>query len=494
VTVLSSSSDEATRAGGRDTPVVAQTSTAIATHVPAAHTRAARRLVLPLALAQFICSFAGSNMNVMISDISQDLNTTVQGVQITITLFLVIMAVLMIPCSKLTDRWGRKRCFMLGLALYGVGALLSAVAPGLPILILGNSVFEGVGTALLIPPVYILATIWFHDLTSRAWAFGAISGLGGIGSAAGPLIGGVITTGISWRAAFIFQVAVIVLIMLLSRGMADPLPAEPDRPFDLIGAVLSAVGMFCIVLGVLYAGSHNLLMLLLLAVGAAFLAGFFLYIRARERAGKDALLSTALFRNRTCNLALVTQNVQWLMLMGTSFVVSVFLQDVKGYSAIRTGVIFTSATVGVLLSSFGAQRFARRRKQRSLVVAGFVLVIAGIFLLLALAPLTKNIWSFVPSLFLVGFGTGVMLTPSVNIVQSSFPEALQGEISGLSRSVSNLGSSFGTAIAGTILISVVAEGNRSYALALASVAIIGLLGLCAALMLPRDAGKAATAE
>ena len=467
------------------------TSTATAAQAPAAHTRAARRLVLPLALAQFICSFAGSNMNVMISDISQDLNTTVQGVQITITLFLVIMAVLMIPCSKLTDRWGRKRCFILGLGLYGVGALLSAIAPGLPILILGNSVLEGVGTALLIPPVYILATIWFHDLTSRAWAFGAISGMGGIGSAAGPLIGGVITTGISWRAAFIFQAAVIVLIILLSRRMADPLPAEPDQPFDLIGAVLSAVGMFCIVLGVLYAGTQNLLMLLLLVLGSAFLAGFFLFIRARERAGKDALLSTDLFRNRTCNLALVTQNVQWLMLMGTSFVVSVFLQEVKGYSAIRTGVIFTAATVGVLLSSFGAQRFANRRKQRTLVVAGFVLVIAGIVLLLALAPITKSILSFIPSLFLIGFGTGVMLTPSVNIVQSSFPEEQQGEISGLSRSVSNLGSSFGTAIAGTILISVVATGNRSYALALAAVGIIGLIGLVAALKLPSDAGKAA---
>jgi MFS family permease len=470
---------------------VATTSTATAALAPGARTRAARRLVLPLALAQFICSFAGSNMNVMISDISQDLNTTVQGVQITITLFLVIMAVLMIPCSKLTDRWGRKRCFILGLGLYGVGALLSAIAPGLPILILGNSVLEGVGTALLIPPVYILATIWFHDLTSRAWAFGAISGMGGIGSAAGPLIGGVITTGISWRAAFVFQAAVIVLIILLSRQMADPLPAEPDQPFDLIGAVLSAVGMFCIVLGVLYAGTQNLLMLLLLVLGTAFLAGFFLFIRARERAGKDALLSTDLFRNRTCNLALVTQNVQWLMLMGTSFVVSVFLQEVKGYSAIRTGVIFTAATVGVLLASFGAQRFAQRRKQRSLVVAGFVLVIGGIVLLLALAPITKSILSFIPSLFLIGFGTGVMLTPSVNIVQSSFPEEQQGEISGLSRSVSNLGSSFGTAIAGTILISVVATGNRSYALALASVAVIGLIGLVAALRLPSDAGKAA---
>src|SRR5947209_3237844 len=141
----------------------------------------ARAFIAPLALAQFICSFAGSNMNVMINDISEDLNTTVKGVQTAITLFLLVMAVLMIPASKLTDRWGRKRCFTMGLVLYGIGALLSAVAPGLGILILGNSILEGVGTALLIPPVYILTTLRFRELTSRARAFGVISGLGGIG-------------------------------------------------------------------------------------------------------------------------------------------------------------------------------------------------------------------------------------------------------------------------------------------------------------------------
>src|SRR5437773_9183499 len=119
------------------------------------------------------------------------------------------MAALMIPCGKLTDRWGRKRCFTMGLVLYGIGAVLSAVSPGLGVLILGNSVFEGVGTALLIPPVYILTTLAFDDLTSRAKAFGAIMGMGGIGAAAGPLIGGVITTGISWRAAFVFQALVV---------------------------------------------------------------------------------------------------------------------------------------------------------------------------------------------------------------------------------------------------------------------------------------------
>jgi MFS family permease len=443
-----------------------------------------RRLILPLALAQFICSFAGSNMNVMITDISKDLDTDVQGVQTAITLFLLIMAILMIPCSKLTDRWGRKRCLNLGLALYGIGALVSAVAPNLGVLILGNSVFEGVGTAFLIPPVYILATLWFTDVTRRAWAFGAISGLGGVGAAAGPLIGGLIATGISWRAAFIFQAAVIVTILLLSRHLVDPLPADPTRPFDAVGAILSAVGMFCVVFGILQAGTHNVLFAVSVVLGLAILAGFFVYIRARERAGKEALLSTGLFKNRTSNLALVTQNAQWLLLMGTSFVVSVFLQTVRGYSAIGTGVVFTAATAGVLISSFGAQRFAKRHAQRTLIVAGFLITLAGIGLLLGLVHSSSRVVAFVPGLLLIGFGLGGMLTPSVNVVQSSFPEALQGEISGLSRSVSNLGSTFGTAIAGTILVAVVATGTRSYAVAMIVLAGFGLIGLVAAWFLP----------
>ena len=454
--------------------------------------RTIRRLIAPLALAQFICSFAGSNMNVMITDISRDLDTTVKGVQTTITLFLLIMAILMIPCSKLTDRWGRKRCFLIGLVLYGIGALLSAVAPHLGLLILGNSVFEGVGTALLIPPVYILATLWFTDVTSRAWAFGVISGLGGVGAAAGPLIGGLITSAISWRAAFVFQALVIVAIVLLSRGLVDPLPADPTRPFDLVGAVLSAAGMFFVVFGILQAGSNNLLLTICLVVGVVLLAAFFLYIRRVERAGKEPLLSTGLFRNRVCNLALVTQNVQWLMLLGTSFVVSVFLQTERGYSAVKTGVIFTAATAGILISSFAAERWAKKYAQKSLIVTGFVVALVGIGLLLGLVKASSNIAAFVPGLFFIGLGIGGMLTPSVNVVQSSFPEALQGEISGLSRAVSNLGSSLGTAIAGTIIVSVVAPGYRSYGWAMVSLAVIGLAGLVAALLLPGRSARRAT--
>jgi MFS family permease len=447
----------------------------------------ARAFILPLALAQFICSFAGSNMNVMINDISHDLHTDVKGVQTCITLFLVIMAVLMIPCSKLTDRWGRKRCFLGGLILYGIGTVLSAIAPGLGILILGNSVFQGVGTAFLIPPVYILTTMAFTSIESRAKAFGVISGLGGIGAAAGPLIGGLITSGISWRAAFVFQALVVVTIILLGRRVIDPVAPDPKRPFDAVGAVLSGVGMFCLVVGILQAGVNNTLLVVFLAAGVGFLAGFFAYIRSREREGKEPLLSLDLFRNRTSNLGMITQNLQWLLLMGVSFVVSVFLQTERHYSAIKTGVIFTAATAGVLVSSLAAERLAERRQQRTLIATGFVATAVGIGLLLALVhAASSSPWAFAPGLLLIGLGLGVMLTPSVNIVQGAFPEDKQGEISGLSRSVSNLGSSFGTAIAGTILVSNLASGNGTYVAAMLVLAGVALAGLGISLRLPAN--------
>ena len=446
-----------------------------------------RAFIAPLALAQYICSFAGSNMNVMINDISHDLNTDVKGVQTCITLFLLIMAVLMIPCSKLTDRFGRKRCFTGGLVLYGIGALLSAIAPGLGILILGNSVFEGVGTAFLIPPVYILTTLAFTSIQSRARAFGIISGLGGIGAAAGPLIGGLITSGISWRAAFVFQALVICVIVVLSRRVVDPIPPDPKRPFDGIGATLSAIGMFCVVFGILQAGKQRTLFIVFMILGVLFLAGFFVYIRSRERAGKEALLTTDLFKNRTSNLGLITQNLQWLLLMGSSFVVSVFLQTERHYNAIKTGVIFTAATLGILASSLRAERLSKRFFQKTLIAAGFVLVVAGIGLLLGLVHAAKSsAWAFAPGLLLIGLGLGLMLTPSVNIVQGAFPEAKQGEISGLSRSISNLGSSFGTAIAGTILVADIGSGNGSYVAAMIVLAALGLLGLGISFLLPTN--------
>ena len=274
--------------------------------------------------------------------------------------------------------------------------------------------------------------------------------------------------------------------MWLARKIHDPLPADPGRPFDVVGAILSAVGLVLVVTGILAADNNGWLMLALIVAGALVLLWFFRWVRGRERAGKEALLSTSLFRNRTSNLGMVTQNAQWLLLSGVSFVVAAYLQVVRGYDAIQTGVIFTATTGGLLLSSLAAERLAKRRSQRTLIIAGFVVTIGGIAVLLALVTGSPGPWRFVPGLLLIGLGLGLMLTPSVNVVQSSFGESLQGEISGLSRSVSNLGSSFGTAIAGTILVAgITTTPERSYGLAIAALAVVGLVGFGAALFLPR---------
>ena len=468
---------------------------------------AARSMILPLALAQFIASYAATNMNVAISAIAKDLGTTVAGVQTAITLFTLTMAALMIPGSKLTDIWGRKRCFIIGLAVYAVGGLLALLSQGLPQLIVGYSLLEGVGSALMIPPIYILVTVSFPDVKSRARYFGVVSGAGGLGAAAGPLIGGVLTSAISWRASFGLQVLVVAWIIWLGRKIKDPARTGPKPRFDLTGAVLSALGLFFVVLGLLQSRTYGFFksradftigntvvipkgsispVWLFVAIGALFLLWFFLHVRASEKKGKDVLLPLRLFRNKISNLGLGTQAIQWLILQGTFFIVSVYLQEVWKYNAIQTGLVLTPGTIGILAASAAADRFARRHPQRWLIIAGFLVTAIGMILLLALVRVHSGIWTWVPGLLLFGAGVGVMLTSSVNVVQSSFPDADQGDISGLSRSVSNLGSSFGTALVGSVLVAVRLPAGQPFAVALTMMLVFTVIGLVLGVLIPRQ--------
>ncbi|NPV61735.1 MAG: MFS transporter [Methanotrichaceae archaeon] len=474
-----------------------------------------RSLILPLALGQFICSYAATNMNVAISAIAYDLGTTVSGIQLTITLFTLTMAALMIPGSKLTDIWGRKFCFRIGLIVYGLGGLIATLAPSLGLLTVGYSLLEGIGSALLIPPIYILLTVSFPDVKSRAKSFGIISAAAGIGAAAGPLIGGLITSGISWRASFLVQVLVVLYIIFLTKRIADPELTGPKPHFDLIGAILSAAGLFFIVLGILLSstygwfraekdfsiGSKVLIPVggispvwVAVAVGAVILLSFFLHIRSRERHGKEPLISTHIFRNCTSNLGLVTQNVQWLIMQGSFFVISVFLQTIRGFNAISTGLILTPTTIGILVSSMAARRLAYKYSQRALIRWGFAITIVGMVLLVWLASATSPIFNFVPGLLLMGLGIGIMLTSSVNVVQSAFPEKDQGEISGLSRSVSNLGSALGTSIVGSVLLTTFLPQTQTFGLALITLVVISAIGLVAALLLPADKAQSEEAS
>ena len=479
------------------------------TNAPKARS-AARSMILPLALAQFIASYAATNMNVAVSAIAKDLNTNAIGVQTAITLFTLTMASLMIPGSKLTDIWGRKRCFLIGLIIYGAGALMAALAPGLGVLIAGYSLLEGIGSALMIPPIYILVTVTFPDVKSRAKYFGVISGAGGLGAATGPLIGGLVTSAISWRASFGLQVLVVAWIIILARKITDPARQGRRPHFDLTGAVLSAAGLFFVVLGLLQSREYGFFVSrkdfsigntvvipkgsispvwLFIGIGAVFLLWFFLHLHFGEKKGRDVLLRLRLFGNRVANLALGTQVIQWLVLQGSFFVISLYLQEVRGNNAIETGLILTPATIGILAAAAGPAG-SRRHTQRSLIIAGFLASTLGMILLLALVRKDSSNLSFVPGLLLFGIGIGVMLTSSVNVVQSSFPDTDQGDISGLSRSVSNLGSSLGTALVGSILVAAKQPAGRPFGLSLATLAVITLIGLVLAVLIPRESATA----
>ena len=418
-------------------------------------------MILPLALAQFIASYAATNMNVAISAIATDLGTDVAGVQTAITLFTLTMA------------------------------------------------------ALMIPPIYILVSVAFPDVKSRARYFGVVSGAGGLGAAAGPLIGGVVTSAVSWRASFGLQVLVVAWVIWLARKITDPGPEEPKPHFDLIGAVLSAAGLFFVVLGLLQSRTYGFgksrqdftiggtviiakgslsPVWIYVAIGVLFLLWFFLYTRSRERKGGDVLLPLRLFRNRISNLGLGTQVSQWLILQGSFFVVSVYQQEIWKYDAIKTGLVLTPGTIGILAASAGADRFARRHPQRWLISVGFLVTAIGMTLLLTLVRAHSGVWTWIPGLFLFGAGVGVMLTSSVNVVQSSFPEADQGEISGLSRSVSNLGSSLGTALVGSVMVAVKLPEGRPFAVALTMMLVCTIIGLVLGVLIPRTPVEATAEE
>lgn len=468
--------------------------------------RSLSSIILPLALAQFVCSYAASNMNVAIHDISVDLGTTVAGVQTAITFFTLTMAALMIPGSKLTDISGRKKIFLIGLSIYGIGALIAALAPAIGVMFFGYSILEGLGTALLIPPVYILVTVSFSG-TTRAKYFGVVSAAGGIGAAAGPLIGGIVTSAISWRASFILQVLIVLTIIILGLRIKDTPREGPKHHFDTMSAVLNAIGLVLIVIGLQTTSGYGWItatnnfviggitiipagsiapFLVFLIIGFLFEVGFYYSLKHRERVGKEPLLQTRLLHNRVSNFGLVTQNVQWLVLQGSFFVVSVFLQTKRGFSAVDTGLILTASTIGILLTSGLAGRLAKLRSQRLNIRGGFVLTIIGILLLLALARIDSPISYYFPGLFLIGAGVGIMLTSSVNVVQSAFPDKDQGEISGLSRSISNLGSSLGVSIVGSVLVSALLPGNGAFALALVVMTVIAVIGLIAAILIPKQ--------
>ncbi len=426
-----------------------------------------------LCMAVFINAYDTTSMNVALSNIVHDLHTTVTGVQGAITAYALVMAAFMITGAKLGDIIGRRRCFTIGITMYGLGAGITAISPNLGIMFLGWSLLEGLGSALMIPAVFTLVAANFAEGKPRTAGFAAVSAMMAIGAAMGPLLGGLITTFVTWRLSFAMEVVVVAIVVSLRHKVVDA-PLEGAKPkLDYLGVVLSATGLACIVMGILLAGSYgwvharqpfkigNAVILgtggispvpIFVALGVLILAGFIAWQAARERRGKEPLVHLSIFRHRAVSSGLLVTLVQMFSQGGFMFIVPVFLQISLGYSAFVTGLTLLPLTIAVLLAARAAVPLSGRFSQRTLVQIGFATLIAGVAVTAFTMHSGVSGVAFIPGLALIGIGLGIGNPPVPNLMLSCVEDAQQSECSGLSRSIANLGSSLGTAITGAVLI------------------------------------------
>ena len=427
---------------------------------------AAGTVLLTLAAAQFLMTLDSSVMNVSIATVAKDVGTTVTGIQTAITLYTLVMAAFMITGGRLGGILGRKRALSIGLVVYGCGSLITALAPNLAVLIIGWSVLEGLGAALIMPAVVALVATNFGK-AERPRAYGLVASAGAIAVAAGPLIGGLCTTYASWRLVFVGEVVAVGVILILTRRIADT-PAVPGARLDPVGTLLSALGLGLAVFGVLRAGSWGLVApkpgaphwlglspsIWLLLAGGLVLVGFIEWERHQTDRGRPALLDPSILRIRQLDGGLIAFFFQYLAQAGLFFAVPLFLSVVLGLSAIATGVRLLPLSATLLLAAVGVPRLWPRASPRRVVRIGFLLLFAGMVVMVAGLDAGAGPEVVTWPMLLAGLGIGALASQLGSVTVSSVADEQTGEVGGIQNTVTNLGASIGTAVAGAILISV----------------------------------------
>ena len=429
------------------------------------------RLVLGvLALTQFLMTVDASVMNVSISALVEDLDTTVTAIQGVITAYTLVMAAGMITGGKLGDLLGRRRALRIGLVVYACGSGLTALAPNVGVLLLGWSVLEGLGAVLIMPTVTVLIAGNFTG-RARAGAFATIAAAAAVAIALGPIIGGFVTAYYSWRWVFAAEVLIALGILLATRIIRD-VPTE-DRPrLDLFGALLSAAGLGLVVVGVLQAGSWGWVRprvtdgpdatpelfgisaaAWLTIGGLALLWAFIGWQRRRVARGDSPLVDPELFANRQLTSGLTALLMQYLLMMGMFFAMPLFLSLCLGLDAFDTGVRMLPLSVALVVTAPAVPRLFPRAAPRRVVQAGLLLTLAASLLLAARLEDGADAAITTLPFLLMGAGMGAMASQLGNVVVSSAPVERGGEVGGLQYTAQNLGSSLGTALIGAVVIS-----------------------------------------
>jgi MFS family permease len=419
---------------------------------------------MTLASAQFLMTLDSSVMNVSIAQVAKDVGTTVTGVQTAITLYTLVMATTMITGGKIGTMIGRRRAFAIGCVIYGAGSLTTSLAPNLTVLILGWSVLEGLGAALIMPAIVALVASNF-GASERPRAYGLVASAGAIAVAAGPLIGGAVTTYWTWRLVFAGEVVIVVAILALTRRIQDA-PPEARSHLDIRGAALSAAGLGLAVFGVLKSGSWGWveakegapsiaglsLTLWLIFAGLVVLRLFMSWERHMMEEGREPLVDLDMLRNAQLTGGLVMFLFQFLLQAGLFFTIPLYLSVALGLSALDTGVRLLPLSVTLLVAAIGIPRMWPAASPRKVVAWGLAALLAGIVSLMAALDVGTGPEIVTVPLLLAGLGVGALSSQLGAVTVSAVPDRLSGEVGGLQNTATNLGASLGTALAGSVLI------------------------------------------
>lgn len=423
------------------------------------------RLLSVLAAAQFLMVLDQAVMNVSISQLVEDFDTTVTTIQSIIAFYALVMAGLMLTGGKLGDIFGRKRTFMIGLGIYAAGSALTAASWSVSSLAFGWSVLEGIGAALVLPSMVALVAGNFEG-KNRAVAYGVLGGMAGVGIAVGPILGGWMTTDFSWRYVFVGEVVVAAGILAGTRWMKDP-EREGEAPrLDWVGSVLSAIGLAVIVFGVLQASNWGWLhpadspiepfgfslTPFVITAGMITLGIFASWERRRERSGEDPLIHLDLLKNLRLRSGLAMLLAQNMILMGIFFTIPLYLQVVLGFDALETGVRMLPTSAGLFFTALAGSALAARFAPKKLVRLGLVVVLVSALLLVGTIEPSLDNTDFLVAMAVLGVGMGLIVSQLGNVVQSAVGDRDRSEAGGLQNTAQQLGSSLGTAVLGAIVI------------------------------------------
>jgi predicted MFS family arabinose efflux permease len=408
------------------------------------------RVAIRLAMAMFVLVVDTSLMNVSISSVVHDLDTTVSGVQSAIALEALVSAAFILISSKIGDLIGRKRAFVLGLLGYAIGAVAMTVSQGLVAIVIFWAVLGGLGASLLLPAMQSLIHGNFEGAAQKR-VYALVGAAAAIAAAVGPLVGGFITTYMSWRVGFLLE-ALIIAVVLSGIGRVRDVPYTGSRGVDGIGALLSVLGMGGIVLGILVWQEGGEAVGALLAIGVVALLGLAYWLVQRQRQKKLTLLDPDLFRSKHFRLGITGQMMQQIALGGSMIALPIFLQMVLEYNAMVTGLSLAPLSLSMFAATMVAGKKAASRRSSSVIRVGFALLLIGMLGLVPVVPRAESGWYLLVPLMIAGCGFGLLVSQLNNYTLAPITEERISEAAGVNSAGGSFGLSFGLAFAGAIML------------------------------------------